>query len=72
MTNHSTGDPRGRLMTLPEIAEYLHTTERNVRRLTQNRLVPTVKIGRRVMAWSSDLDHFITENTRPARPEARR
>ncbi|MDR5699854.1 helix-turn-helix domain-containing protein [Agromyces aerolatus] len=57
---------RGTLLNIEEVAEYLNTTVRNVRRITQARAVPTVIIGRRVMVWTHDLDTYIEANTRPA------
>lgn len=54
------------LLTVTEIAEYLHAPLGTVRGILGRRELPTVKIGRRVYVHRADLDAFIERHTRPA------
>jgi excisionase family DNA binding protein len=47
------------LLTADQAAEYLNVTPRFVRRLTSERRVPFVRLGRHVRFDTRDLDEFI-------------
>lgn len=47
------------LMTVPEVAEYLSTSDRFVRRLVAERRIPFVKVGRHVRIHLSAVDAFL-------------
>lgn len=49
-----------------QIAEYLNVSVRHAKRLTEERRVPVVKIGRFVRVERSALDTYIAANTRSA------
>jgi excisionase family DNA binding protein len=55
----SPGNAGGRLLTVPEAAEYMNTTVRFVRRLIAERRVAFVKLGRHVRLSMTDLDDFV-------------
>ncbi|MFI9030279.1 helix-turn-helix domain-containing protein [Streptomyces sp. NPDC053560] len=52
-----------RLLTIPEVAELLGTTERFPRRLVAERRVTYIKVGRHVRIPESALADFIEANT---------
>ncbi|MFC5819661.1 MULTISPECIES: helix-turn-helix domain-containing protein [Nonomuraea] len=51
------------LLTVPEIAELLHTSERFVRRLIAERRIEFVKVGRHVRIRESALIAFVVAGT---------
>ncbi len=50
-----------RLMTCPEVAEYLHVTEKAVRRWVEQRRLPYIKLGRMLRFRRSVLDNFLAK-----------
>ena len=52
------------LLAVPEIADYLHISERAVRALVAQRALPVIKIGQRIRVRRTDLDTYLTANTR--------
>ncbi|PGH48331.1 excisionase family DNA-binding protein [Streptomyces sp. Ru87] len=54
---------KDRLMSVPEVAEYLGTTERFPRRLIAERRIVFVKVGRHVRIPESALESFVATNT---------
>ncbi|MET7364503.1 excisionase family DNA-binding protein [Streptomyces sp. NPDC005566] len=54
---------KDRLMSVPEAAEYLGTTERFPRRLIAERRIVFVKVGRHVRIPESALADFIAAHT---------
>jgi hypothetical protein len=55
------------LLNLREAAEYLNTTERQVRRLVSLRAFPYIKVGGLLRFRVSDLDAYLSAQTVPAR-----
>ncbi|GAA5085600.1 excisionase family DNA binding protein [Thermocatellispora tengchongensis] len=53
------------LLTVPEAAELLHTSERFVRRLIAERRIEFVKVGRHVRIRESALIAFVVAGTVP-------
>ena len=53
------GTSAGPLLTVPEAASYLNTSERFVRRLVAERRVAFHHVGRHVRFARSDLDAFV-------------
>lgn len=53
----------GRLMSIPEVASYLGTTERFPRRLIAERRIVFVKVGRHVRIPEQALAEFVAANT---------
>lgn len=49
-----------KLLTVPQAAERLNTTERFVRRLVEERRIAFTRLGRHVRIAESDLDAFIS------------
>lgn len=45
-------------LTYPEAADYLRLSERTVRRLVAERAIPFVKVRRRVLFSTTDLDRY--------------
>ncbi len=62
--------PGGPLLDLAEAAQYLHKTERWMRRAFSERRLPTVKVGRSVLVRRADLDDLIESGYRPANGSA--
>ena len=62
--------PGGPLLDLAEAAEYLGVGLRWMRRVTTERRIATVKLGRRVKVSKATLDDFVASNTRPANGSA--
>jgi excisionase family DNA binding protein len=60
------GLDRDTLLSIEDAASLLGVTPRMVRRLTAERRLPHVKIGRHVRVRRSALEAFVTESTRPA------
>jgi excisionase family DNA binding protein len=58
-TNQAT--PPHRLLTRAEVAEHLATTERHVRRLTEDGRMRSVRLGGKVRIHSSHLDEFLDQ-----------
>lgn len=54
------------LLSIPEAAQYLGTTERHMRNLVFRRAIPFVKVGAFVRFKVSDLEAWIEANTVPA------
>ncbi|MBQ0984915.1 excisionase family DNA-binding protein [Streptomyces sp. F63] len=54
---------KDRLMSVPEVAEYLGTSERFPRRLIAERRIVFVKVGRHVRIPASALESYVTTNT---------
>jgi excisionase family DNA binding protein len=57
---------RSRLLTIEQAAEQLGVSPRMIRRLTGNRRLPFVKVGRLVRFRESDIAEFVDEWTVPA------
>ena len=51
------------LLTVPEVADLLGTTESHVKRLYYQRRLTYVKVGARVRFRPSDVEAFIKSNT---------
>jgi excisionase family DNA binding protein len=58
--------PRARLLTIEEAAEQLGVTPRMIRRLTESRRLPFVKVGRLVRIRDTDIGRCVEEWTVPA------
>ena len=58
------------MLTVPEVAERLGTSERFVRRLTAERRIPYSKLGKHVRIEDSDVDAFIAAGRVEAIAEA--
>lgn len=58
--------PSGDLLTLDQAADYLNVTGHFIRRLTHERRLPFLKIGRLVRIRSKDLDAFLDRQSVPA------
>jgi hypothetical protein len=56
------------LLTRKQAARYLCVSESTLDRLTARHQLATVHIGTNVRFRKYDLDTYIAENTRPARP----
>lgn len=50
---------RDRLMTVPEVADRLNTSERYVRRLIDERRIEFIRIGRKIRISSATVDQLI-------------
>lgn len=61
-TSTSTPDPLG----APEIAAYLSVSERAMRDLISRRQLTAIKIGQRIRVRRSELDAYLTADTREA------
>lgn len=61
-----TRSARSRLLTIEQAAEQLGVTPRMVRRLTGNRQLPFVKVGRLVRIREDDIAHCVSEWTVPS------
>ena len=57
---------RGDLLTLDQAAEYLNVTGHFIRRLTHERRLPFLKVGRLVRIRRKDLDEFLEGHLVPA------
>ena len=58
--------PTGDLLTLDQAADYLNVTGHFIRRLTHERRLPFVKVGRLVRIRRRDLDDFLEGHFVPA------
>lgn len=58
--------PRARLLTIDEAADRLGVTPRMIRRLTADRRLPFVKVGRLVRIRDADIAECVDEWTVPA------
>jgi excisionase family DNA binding protein len=47
-----------RIMTIPQVAEYLQISKSKLYWLVQTRQIPHIKIGRNVRVWESDLQRW--------------
>lgn len=65
-TSSARQDAPAALLDYAQTADYLGTTLRHVRRLVAERRLTHVKVGRLVRFRVSDLESFVTENTREA------
>lgn len=54
--------PPAALLTLVDVAIRLGTSESHVRRLSEERRIPIVKVGRYVRFDSHELDHWIEDH----------
>ncbi|MDO8307490.1 MAG: excisionase family DNA-binding protein [Actinomycetota bacterium] len=61
-----TRSARSRLLTIEQAAEQLGVTPRMIRRLTGNRQLPFVKVGRLVRIRDTDIARCVEEWTVPA------
>ena len=61
-----TRSPRARLLTIEEAADRLGVTPRMIRRLTADRRLPFVKVGRLVRIRDADIAECVDEWTVPA------
>ena len=57
------GETSDRLLTVAEVADILHTTERFPRRLIAERRIEFVRVGRHVRIQESALAQFIRSGT---------
>ncbi|SFT53918.1 DNA binding domain-containing protein, excisionase family [Geodermatophilus amargosae] len=57
------------LLTASQAGDYLHTSERFIRRLIAERRIPYLKLGRHVRLQRSALDAFIASSRVPQRPD---
>jgi excisionase family DNA binding protein len=57
----------GQLLNVAEAAEMCHLKVSTIRRWIFNRRLPFVKLGRRVLLRSSDIEALIEQNIVPAR-----
>lgn len=58
--------PRDELLTVPQVAERLNTSERYVRRLIEERRIEFIRIGRKVRIAGSVVDGLIERGRVPA------
>lgn len=58
--------PSGDLLTLDQAADYLNVTGHFIRRLTHERRLPFVKVGRLVRIRRKDLEVFLDRQSVPA------
>ena len=65
-TDSIASQPIRRLLSTCEAAELLHTTERNMKRMWQERRIAGVKVGRSVRFTEEDLHAFIARNRQGA------
>lgn len=61
-----TRSARSPLLTIEQAAEQLGVTPRMIRRLTGNRQLPFVKVGRLVRIREDDIANFVSESTVPS------
>lgn len=54
------------MLSVPDAATYLGTTERHVRNLVYRRAIPYVKVGALVRFRLAELDAWLEANTVPA------
>jgi len=64
-------DPTQTCLAIPELAAWLHITERHVRRLVAERRIPFHKIGGRVRFVPSEITAWLDDNWNEARPASR-
>ena len=56
------GELPDRLLTIEEVAEFLNTTERHVRRLVNERRIPFLKICRKLRFHKAALWRWLNDN----------
>ena len=59
----------GSLISIPEGAERLGLSTHTLRRRIAMRLIPCIRIGRRVLLDPKDLEQLIEDSRQPARSE---
>lgn len=61
--------PGDRLLTDAEFAEHGRVSKTTAKRLRYSGEIPTVRIGRAVRVWQSDVDAYLARNTEGATAE---
>jgi excisionase family DNA binding protein len=56
-----------KILTIPEVAEYLQMSKSKVYDLAKRGIIPTIQIGRNVRVTESDLEKWLEEQRRPTR-----
>ena len=54
------------VMTVKQMADYLHVSERNARKLCENGKIPSFMIGKQHRVTKASLDEYIVKTRRPA------
>lgn len=55
-----------RIVTRPDVAAYLATSERNIRHLVETRRIPFVRVGRLIRFDLDQVDAWLDEHTTEA------
>lgn len=56
----------GRLLDLPQLAEYLGLTERTIKHLVQTKQIPVTRLGRRLWFDVAAINKWVVRNTEDA------